>query len=64
MQHRRDAGVLNDKAPWQLAGVGADAATIVDNEGVAILGVVVRWQTVAVIHRLGCTAQSQLDPTL
>ena len=52
MQHRRD-----HKAPGQLAGIGADAATVVDNEGVAVLGVVVRWQTVAVIHRLGCTAQ-------
>ena len=55
MQHRRDAGVLHHEAPGQLAGIRADAAAIVGLEVVAVGGVVVGRQAVAVIDGLRCT---------
>ena len=55
MQHGRDAGVLHHEAPGQLAGICADAAAVVGLKVVAVGGVVVRRQAVAVVDGLRCT---------
>ena len=62
MQHRRDAGVLHNKAPGQLAVAGADAAAVRHIVGLTVRGcVVVRGQAVAVVDGLGCKATDTVE---